>query len=584
MSRGKQGGFTFVAALATVACMAVAPAFAVTTSGSVAATDDRAPEPVSNVSAFNGPDGVEVSWDLSPSDFVRQAPTGSDFTSGGTFVNVNDVIGYDIWVAEGGLEPQVLDRVAPGTTSFVDALPTGSSLVYSVTAVDAAGNGSEIASALPVTLGEPGAIGISPDISSVTFADLASDDVGIQTFVIENVATGADANLSVSVSVEGAGWLASSDLISLTPGNSTSLDVSFGAADVGNINGEYPGVLTIRTNDPDRREIIISLSATITDGLGIQDISVTPLTLAFSRQRLLNTTGQKSVVLSNEGGLPLTGSFELSGSSAYSVSASLAISRAPGTSRTIQVQFTPTTEGEHTGTLTFTTDDPDEPVVTVSLTGRGVTQLSTAGKVVTKVVKVRVTLDSDIDLEDEIVVENFKANFRSVVAASLNINPNRIKNIVIVAGSVIATFDIRKDETAVASGEPTAVDAAATLTAALADPADDPIQQAIEADVAPVLAVEDLTADVELLPEDADGNIIYGWFSRQGESVGFDDFFLFADNFGLTDGTDEEFDPLYDIFPPEEPDGTIGFDDFFLFADQFGLDVANAAEIQEALE
>ena len=43
--------------------------------------------------------------------------------------------------------------------------------------------------------------------------------------------------------------------------------------------------------------------------------------------------------------------------------------------------------------------------------------------------------------------------------------------------------------------------------------------------------------------------------------VDFDDFFLFADNFGQAD-----FDPAADI----DGDGDVDFDDFFLFADNFG--------------
>ena len=120
MSRGKQGIFTIVAALATVATMAVAPAFAVTISGSVAATDERAPDPVANVQAFLGADGIEVSWELSPSDFVRQSPTGTDFTSAGTFVNVNDVVGYNVWRAEGSLAAELAGTVMPGETIVTD--------------------------------------------------------------------------------------------------------------------------------------------------------------------------------------------------------------------------------------------------------------------------------------------------------------------------------------------------------------------------------------------------------------------------------------------------------------------------------
>jgi hypothetical protein len=34
---------------------------------------------------------VNVAWDLAADDFGRQAPVGSDFTSDGVFVNVNEV-------------------------------------------------------------------------------------------------------------------------------------------------------------------------------------------------------------------------------------------------------------------------------------------------------------------------------------------------------------------------------------------------------------------------------------------------------------------------------------------------------------
>ena len=125
MSRGKQGFFTFVAALATVAVVAVSPASAVTTSGSVASSDELAPEPVTNLVALPGAAGVELTWDLSASDYVRQSPTGTDLTSGGSFANVNDVAGYDIW-----RNGEVIDSVPAGEGMYVDALAAGASIIY----------------------------------------------------------------------------------------------------------------------------------------------------------------------------------------------------------------------------------------------------------------------------------------------------------------------------------------------------------------------------------------------------------------------------------------------------------------------
>jgi hypothetical protein len=57
---------------------------------------------------------------------------------------------------------------------------------------------------------------------------------------------------------------------------------------------------------------------------------------------------------------------------------------------------------------------------------------------------------------------------------------------------------------------------------------------------------------------------LIGDFDHNGV-VDFDDFFLFADHFGLGEG-DTAFDPLYDLVP----NGVVDFDDFFLFADHFG--------------
>ncbi|MDP6698896.1 MAG: hypothetical protein QGH25_04545, partial [Candidatus Latescibacteria bacterium] len=60
---------------------------------------------------------------------------------------------------------------------------------------------------------------------------------------------------------------------------------------------------------------------------------------------------------------------------------------------------------------------------------------------------------------------------------------------------------------------------------------------------------------------DEDGNTILGDFDGNA-TVNFDDFFIFADNFGQDDfaeGTDLD------------GSGAVNFDDFFIFADNFGL-------------
>lgn len=75
-------------------------------------------------------------------------------------------------------------------------------------------------------------------------------------------------------------------------------------------------------------------------------------------------------------------------------------------------------------------------------------------------------------------------------------------------------------------------------------------------------------------PLDIFGQPVLGWFNPADDTVGFDDFFLFADHFGRVEG-ETEFDARFDL----SVDGRIDFADFFVFADYFGVQVANRSEL-----
>ncbi len=574
MSRGKQGIFTIVAALATVATMAVAPAFAVTISGSMAATDERAPDPVANVEAFLGADGVEVSWELSPSDFVRQSPTGTDFTSAGTFVNVNDVVGYNVWRAEGSLAAELVGTVMPGGTMFTDALPVGSSFIYSVTAADAGGNESAAVAALEITLGPPPVANIPADDIAVT--GIGVGDVVSSSIVIANDATEDLASLNASIAIEGLGWLASTDVIALEPGNSTSLDVSFSAAEVGNVNGDYLGTLTIRTNDPDNREIVIALSASITAGLGPPQVGVSTTAVVFGSQRLLGTTGTSTVTVSNGLSLALTGSIVLSGDDAFSTASGLDIALEAGESQDVVINFTPTSVGSFTASLVISSNDNGSPEVTVSITGGGVEEITSTNAIVSATTTATVTIaDTDsLDFTDPAAVDALIALFIADMAELLGIDASRITGVTLTEGSIVVNFTIANttDDTA-----PSSVEALAALETAVADTTTDPFPN-----LNAVASASGSTESVTLVPEDDGGESVFGWFTRDEDKVGFNDFFAFADHFGRS-SADANFDAAYDIDPIDAPNGAVDFDDFFLFASNFGKSVANAATIRTAL-
>ena len=151
MSKGIKGAIASLALLGLGVFLCASSAAAqVTVSESTADTDDLAPSPVGGVQAeFNeGGRSITVSWSLSVDDAVRQVPTSSDFTTGGTFKDVNDVEQYNIWrrLADGSGSLAIVGTVGAGVTSLVDAsinVSQGSRrYFYMVSVVDETGNES----------------------------------------------------------------------------------------------------------------------------------------------------------------------------------------------------------------------------------------------------------------------------------------------------------------------------------------------------------------------------------------------------------------------------------------------------------
>lgn len=80
---------------------------------------------------------------------------------------------------------------------------------------------------------------------------------------------------------------------------------------------------------------------------------------------------------------------------------------------------------------------------------------------------------------------------------------------------------------------------------------------------------------------DANGQVVLGLFG-QDNKVDFDDFFIFADHFGL--GKDEEgFEAAFDLNTAGASQGKIDFADFFVFADFFGREVEAAGKVLPTL-
>jgi hypothetical protein len=80
---------------------------------------------------------------------------------------------------------------------------------------------------------------------------------------------------------------------------------------------------------------------------------------------------------------------------------------------------------------------------------------------------------------------------------------------------------------------------------------------------------------------DQNGKVVLGLFG-QDNSVGFDDFFIFADQFGSTKD-DANFEAAFDLNTAGLSQGKIDLDDFFVFADFFGRKVDAAGKVLPTL-
>ena len=369
MSRGKRAFSVGAIALAILFAW-VGGAAALTTSNSVAATDERAPEAPTElvVDVDLGVPAVLLSWTASPSDAVRQAPVGTDFTSGGTFVNVNDVAAYNIWRSDGtGYELIASVAVAIDDDETVEA---GVTYTYQVTAADAGGNESAAIESAPVNLGPPPtAVITAPEI--LELGVVAIDEIATATIDVANDATLAEAVLTVNLTVEGDGFSTDVETLTIDATSSGSFEVSFSAADVGNLNNIYEGLLVIRTNDPGNRLIIVPLVAEIEDGLSEPVLDLSGVALSF-RPTLLGVTRTKTLTVTNKGDLDLEAILSLvDAAGVFSIDAET-LDLVAGEAAAVSVVFSPAVTGTFAGSIEITSNDPEKATASVTLSASGV--------------------------------------------------------------------------------------------------------------------------------------------------------------------------------------------------------------------
>jgi len=213
-------------------------------------------------------------------------------------------------------------------------------------------------------------------------ADPASRDYG-------EVLLGTSEELALTISNEGEGDLTVSDITSdnnafttdfggeltLGGGENLAVTVTFAPDQV----QEYAGALTITSNDPDDGSINIDLTGV---GFGIPDIEVSTSSLEFG-EVFVGVSTDLTVGISNVGTYDLVVSGIAVNGEVFATDFAETITILAGASQDITVSFTPETYGSVNGNLFISSDDPDDPEVSVELSGMG--------------------LAADIELSDEAV-------------------------------------------------------------------------------------------------------------------------------------------------------------------------------------
>ena len=300
---------------------------------------------------------------------------------------------------------------------------------------------------------------------------------------------------------------------------------------------------------------------------------------------LFGSTGRTTLEVTNEGNGPLAISAVEIDDLHFAANFSSPLIPVGGTA-SLELRFTPTDRQAVTGAVTFATDDPEHPLVSISVTGQGAVATTFA-----------LDLDPAAGSQDLLATEVAPGRqFTLALYAEETVD--------LVSCEALLSFDpaaLAFDALTVrGENEANLLDGETTDALGTAQPADSLLQVTISAPAdargasgAGLLALLSFTtaADFALreptavrlrqvqlrsfgveqpdllmseleiiltprrLPADFNGDDI----------VDFEDFFLFADHFG-SDPESPNWDPLYDL----DANGVVDFEDFFSFADSFG--------------
>lgn len=215
---------------------------------------------------------------------------------------------------------------------------------------------------------------LNPDIdvfpTSLAFGDVIVGNSRIFDVTVFNL---GDADLVINdISLAGSTDYSMTNTcpLTLTPGDFCTIIVTFTPSSA----GTKSGALTINSNDPDESVLNVSL-----EGNGLApDINVSPASLDFG-DIMIGDSASGDVTVNNNGNADLTITLiNITGTDAGDFSQTNNCVTVPaGNSCTVTVTFAPSATGLKSATLSIESNDPDTPMVNISLTGNGIAGTAT---------------------------------------------------------------------------------------------------------------------------------------------------------------------------------------------------------------
>jgi hypothetical protein len=261
--------------------------------------------------------------------------------------------------------------VAPGGTHNIDVRFAPTSTGPKSATLQLASNDSD---ENPLNVSLSGIGNTPPDIdvapNPYSYGGILVGSNALRTFVVTNTG-GADLQVTATSLVGGQAAefaiTAGGGSFTLASGATRNLEVRFSPIS----GGPKATTLRLTSNDPDENPIDVALSGT---GTTAPEIDVVPAADNYGPV-VINTTSSRTFAIRNTGSADLqVGSATLVGGDSVQfaiTSGGAPFTVAPGATHNLVVGFTPTSTGPKATTLRLTSDDQDEPIVDVALSGTG---------------------------------------------------------------------------------------------------------------------------------------------------------------------------------------------------------------------